>query len=145
MGKPPEPSARPVRQLDDSAVLDHLADGGVLCLQADCIRPHLHALGDIAQLQPEVHAELLGGLKNEARDVPRLESLRFALDCIFANLDQGEEVLAGVIGNSGAALFCRDARDRYVGAWNHGATRVGNYTCDLCRSGLRPREAGQQD
>src|SRR5262245_50175812 len=93
----------------------------------------------------EIDTQLLPGLEMKAGDGSGLEALPFAINCVFPDLDQREDVLAGAIGDSAPALSGRDASDPDLGAGNRGAGGVSYQTRDFGGPRLRQRKRNWQE
>ena len=87
------------RQLDDPLRFDHLSQRCVLRLQQRRSPSDFDGFDLVANLHLEVEPRLFLQAQHHALANFSLKAFRFAGDAIFADVKQGEYVIAGLVGN----------------------------------------------
>ena len=88
------------RDLRGIAVVDNLANDGILGLQLRCLRAHRDRFGYGAHFQRDVEPGLLINLDDDTRDRLFLEAGDFRRDAVLPDLQQRHDVIAILIAGS---------------------------------------------
>ena len=132
------------RQLVDLLVVDDGAQRGALGVEQLLGPGHLHLLGNLAQLQPEVQTGALVHLDAKLPGGVPPESGHLDGDVVTAGTQPRQAVVAGLVGD-GVAGKARDAvADRDPGALNGRPAGVGHGPGNGSGAGLAKRQRRRQ-